>query len=166
MPPQTTPINIGCLFFNYQTLDVNGPCDLLNSASKRLMKGVSFYTPIPESTINAAPNFTFHHIAKSANQPVHLLASALTLVSTVSVHDTDVLDKMDVLLVGGDSPARSNIPNSYKELINRHVSAGKVLFATCTGSAIVASSGALDARKATMNNLEYDWVVSKYPDVH
>ncbi|KAL4962176.1 class I glutamine amidotransferase-like protein [Aspergillus stella-maris] len=162
----SSPINIGCLLFNYQALDVIGPCDLLNSASKRLMKGVSFYTPIPESTIQAAPDFTFHHIAENANEPVHLLTSALTLVSTVSVHDTNFLDNLDILLVGGDSPARSNIPDSYKTLIARHISAGKLLFATCTGSAIVASSGALDGRKATVNNLEYNWVRTRYPAVH
>ncbi|KAL4945604.1 hypothetical protein BDV06DRAFT_184379 [Aspergillus oleicola] len=160
------PIHIGCLVFNYQAIDVIGPCDLLNSSSKRLMKGINFYSPIPASTIDAAPEFVFHHIGEKANEPVHLLTSAITLLPTVSVDDTDVLDRLDILLVGGDSPARSNIPESYKELIRRHVANRKLLFTTCTGAAVIASSGVLDGKHATVNNLEYEWVRTRYTAVH
>ncbi|KAL4955098.1 class I glutamine amidotransferase-like protein [Aspergillus filifer] len=120
VPVCTYRVPRSCLLFSYQDIDVIGPCDLLTSATKRLLKGVSFYAPIPESTIGAAPDFTIHHMAESANQP----------------------------------------------LIARHVSAGKLLFTTCTGSAVVASSGALDGRVATVSHLEYNWVGARYPPVH
>lgn len=155
------PIHIACLVFDYQAIDVIGPCDLLNSATKRLMNGISFYVPVDPKTIENAPELVFHHIGETIS-PVNLLTSAITLVPTTTVDD---VPEVDILLIGGDSPARSNIPEKYAELIRRHVAAGKLLFTTCTGSAVVARTGALDGRRATVNNLEYNWVKSRYPAV-
>lgn len=155
------PIHIGCLVFDYQAIDVIGPCDLLNSATKRLMTGISLYVPVDPRTIEKAPEFVFHHIGETI-APVNLLTSAITLVPTVTVDD---VPELDILIIGGDSPARSNIPEKYKEFIRRHVAAGKLLFTTCTGSAVVAGTGALDGRRATVNNLEYNYVKNRYPAV-
>ena len=68
--------------------------------------------------------------------------------------------------VGGDSPARTNLPPKLQDLVRRHVASGKLLFTTCTGSAVVAATGALDGRRATVNNLEFNWVKKKYPTVN
>jgi transcriptional regulator GlxA family with amidase domain len=125
------------------------------------MTGISFYVPVDPKTIEKAPEFVFHHIGEIIS-PVNLLTSAITLVPTTTVDD---VPELDILIIGGDSPARSNIPEKYKEFIRRHVAAGKLLFTTCTGSAVVAGTGALDGRRATVNNIEYNYVKNRYPAV-
>ncbi|KAL2864820.1 DJ-1/PfpI family protein [Aspergillus lucknowensis] len=155
------PIHVGCLVFNYQAIDVIGPCDLLNSASKKLMNGINRYTPVAADTIAKAPEFVFHHIGETLD-PVHLLTSSVTLVPTTTA---DNAPELDILLVGGDSPAQSILPPKLQELIRRHVAAGKLLFTVCTGASVVAATGVLDGKNATVNNLEYNWVKKRYPKV-
>lgn len=155
------PIHFGCLVFDYQAIDVIGPCDLLNSASKRLMTASSFFSPVDEEALARAPEFVFHHIGET-REPVPLLSSALTLVPTTTVDDCP---ELDCLLVGGPNPAGHQVPPTYVEFIRRHVAAGKLLFTTCTGAAVVAATGVLDGKQATINNLEYNWVAKQFPNV-
>ncbi|KAH8690040.1 putative thij/pfpi [Talaromyces proteolyticus] len=147
------PIHVGALLFDYQTIDIIGPCDLLNSASKMLMEGINQYTPAPE--------FIFHHIGETL-KPVRLLTSFVTMVPTVAVDD---VPELDILLVGGDNPAGTNLPPKLQDLVRRHAASGKLLFTICTGAAVVAATGVLDGRRATVNNLEYNWVKKEYPKV-
>ncbi|CEJ62785.1 hypothetical protein PMG11_11274 [Penicillium brasilianum] len=156
------PIHVGALVFDYQTIDVIGPCDLLNSASKMLMEGINQYTPVDPALLEKAPDFVFHHIGENLD-PVHQLTSSVTMVPTVTVDD---VPELDILLVGGDSPRETNLPPKLQDLIRRHVASGKLLFTTCTGSAVVAATGAIDGRRATVNNLEFNWVKNKYPNVN
>lgn len=155
------PIHVGALLFDYQTIDVIGPCDLLNSASKMLMEGINRYTPVDPELLAKAPDFVFHHIGETL-EPVRQLTSCVTIVPTIAVDD---VPELDILLVGGDSPAESNLPPKLQDLVRRHAASGKLLFTTCTGSAVVAATGVLDGRKATVNNLEFNWVKKKYPNV-
>ncbi|KAA8644965.1 hypothetical protein EYZ11_004492 [Aspergillus tanneri] len=155
------PIHFGCLLFDYQAIDVIGPCDLLNSATKHLMTAMNFFSPVDEETIARAPEFVFHHVGETL-EPVALLTSAVTLMPTTTVDDCP---ELDCLLVGGPNPAKFKVPLKYIEFIRRHVAAGKLLFATCTGAAVVAATGVLDGKMATVNNLEYDWVTKQYPKV-
>ncbi|KAL3477157.1 putative thij/pfpi [Aspergillus californicus] len=157
----TNPISIGCLVFDYQAIDVIGPCDLLNSCSKRLINALSFFGPVDPVALANAPDFVFHHIGESRD-PVRLLTSALTLVPTTTV---DECPELDCLIVGGPNPVNHVVPQSYVEFIQRHVAAGKLLFTICTGSAVVAATGVLDGRAATINNVEYNWVSTKFPKV-
>lgn len=155
------PIQFGCLVFDYQAIDVIGPCDLLNSSSKRLINAIKFFGPVDEEALACAPDFEFHHIGETRD-PVRLLTSALTLTPTTTVDDCP---ELDCLLVGGPNPARFQVPPKYVEFIQRHVAAGKLLFTTCTGAAVVAATGVLDGKYATINNLEYNWTVQQYPNV-
>ncbi|KAL4867740.1 hypothetical protein BDV12DRAFT_170758 [Aspergillus spectabilis] len=155
------PIHVGALLFNYQTIDIIGPCDLLNSASKKFMEGTNLYTPVDPNLPAKAPEFVFHHIGETL-EPVRLLTSFVTMVPTVAVDD---VPELDILFVGGDSPAESNLPPKLKDLIRRHVASGKLLFTVCTGAAVVAATGVLDGKRATVNNLEYNWLKKRYPNV-
>ncbi|KGO65949.1 DJ-1 domain, InhA-type [Penicillium italicum] len=155
------PIQVGTLVFDYQTIDVFGPCDLLNSASRRLMDVINSYTPVDPKVLAKAPDFVFHHIGETL-EPVRLLTSAVTIVPTVTADD---VTDLDILIVGGDSPANSNLPSKLQDFIRRHVASGKLLFTTCTGAAVVAATGVLDGKNATVNNLEYYWIKKKYPNV-
>ncbi|CAI7648087.1 unnamed protein product [Penicillium viridicatum] len=139
------PIQVGALLFDYQTIDVIGPLDLLNSASKMLMRGINRYAPVDPEVLAKAPEFVFHHIGESL-EPVHLLTSFVTMVPTVTADD---VPELDILI----------------DLIRRHAASGKLLFTTCTGAAVVAATGVLDGRRATVNNLEYNWIKEKYPNV-
>ncbi|KAL4811754.1 class I glutamine amidotransferase-like protein [Aspergillus spinulosporus] len=154
------PITVGALLFNYQAIDVIGPFDLLNSAGKALLTSLSHYTTVSSETIAKAPEFVFHHIGETL-EPM-TLTSGVTLVPTTTVNDAP---ELDILLIGGDNPNRSNIPESFKEFIRRHVASGKLLFTNCTGAAVVAQTGVLDGKAATVNKIEFNWIKQKYPAV-
>jgi transcriptional regulator GlxA family with amidase domain len=155
------PLHVGALVFDYQAIDVIGPFDLLNGASKFIQTAVSFYTPVDEKVIAAAPDFKFHHIGETL-EPVSLLSSSVLLKPTVTVEDSLPLD---MLLVGGANVASFELSPKFADFIRRHVESGRLLFTTCTGAAIVASTGVLDGKNATVNNQEYNWVIKKYPNV-
>jgi transcriptional regulator GlxA family with amidase domain len=154
-------IHVGALLFDYQAIDVVGPLDVLNSASKALMEGINEYTPVDPAIIAKAPEFVFHHIGET-NDPVHLLTNNITMHPTVSVDDAP---ELDILLVGGPSPRNFTLAPKQAELIRAHVKAGKLLFTTCTGAAVVAATGVLDGRRATVNNLELNWLKPRFPNV-
>ncbi|KAL1852707.1 hypothetical protein Plec18170_005844 [Paecilomyces lecythidis] len=155
------PIHVGALVFDYQAIDVIGPCDVLNSASKMVLQEIGLHTTVDPKLIEKAPEFVFHHIGET-KEPVRLLTSSLIIVPTDTVDD---VPELDILLVGGDSPARTHLPPKLQDLIRRHVASGKLLFTTCTGAAVVAATGVLDGRRATVNNLEANWIKKKYPNV-
>jgi transcriptional regulator GlxA family with amidase domain len=156
------PLHFGCLVYDYQVIDVVGPTDLLNSASKRCMTTLQTFGPVKEETIARAPEFVFHHIGLTLD-PVHLLTSAMTIVPTTTV---DTCPEIDCLLIAGPNPARFELHPQYAEFIRRHVAAGKLLFTNCTGAAVIASTGVLDGRTATVNNIEYEWVKKRFPLVN
>lgn len=154
------PIHFGSLVFPYQTIDVIGPLDLLNSGSKELLKAASSWTDLDDKLMNRAPDFVFHHISETL-EPVTLPTCAVTLTPTDTVDDCP---ELDCLLVGG-SFLSYKLPPKYIEFIKRHVAAGKLLFTNCTGAAHVAATGVLDGKNATVNNHALDWVKKEYPDV-
>ncbi|KAL5337891.1 class I glutamine amidotransferase-like protein [Aspergillus crustosus] len=156
------PIHVGALLFDYQAIDIIGPCDLLNSASKALMEGINRYTPVEPEVLAKAPEIIIHHIGETL-EPVRLLTSFVTLIPTVAVDD---VPELDILLVGGDSPEDTHLPPKLQDLIRRHAASGKPLLTICTGAGVVAATGILDGRRATVNNLELKWLKKRYPNVH
>src|ERR1700761_2162365 len=156
------PFHIGALVYDYQAIDVLGPFDLLNASGKGLLSALSYFVPIDEKVISAAPEIVFHHIGQTL-EPVHLLSSSVTIVPTTTVDD---VPELDALLIGGPNPVGFELPPQYADFIRRHVKAGKLIFTTCTGSAVVASTGALDGRTATINNQEFHWVKKQFPKVN
>ncbi|KAE8447154.1 hypothetical protein EG329_010985 [Mollisiaceae sp. DMI_Dod_QoI] len=155
------PIHFGCLVFDYQAIDVIGPTDLLNSSSKDLMEAISYFGPVDENTIARAPQFVFHHIGVTRD-PVTLLTSYITIVPTDTVDDCPDLD---CLLVPGPNPVDFELHPKFVDFVRRHVAAGKLLFTNCTGASVVAGTGVLDGKTATVNNVEYEYVKGKYPKV-
>ncbi|KAH8691164.1 class I glutamine amidotransferase-like protein [Talaromyces proteolyticus] len=155
------PIHIGSLVYDYQAMDVIGPFDLIGSGGRFILEAVSFFTEIDKKLINRAPEFAFHHIGETLD-PLPLLTSSLI------VKPTDTLEtcpELDYLLVGGPNLKDFKLSPRYAEFIRRHVAAGKIVFTTCTGAAVLASTGVLDGKNATINNLEYEWATKAYPKV-
>ncbi|KAI1256927.1 hypothetical protein MGN70_002055 [Eutypa lata] len=155
------PIHVGCPVYDYQPIDVIGPTDLLNSAGKRILKFCQFYGPIDDAVIERAPQFVFHHIGVTRD-PVTLTTSNISLVPTTTV---DECPELDILILGGPDPVNFQLDPNLADLVRRHVASGKILFTNCTGASVAASTGVLDGKNATVNNVEYEWVKRQYPKV-
>lgn len=156
------PIQVGILAFAYQVLDAVGPTDLLCSANKSAMETLRQYGPIDEDLISRAPEFAFHHIGVTRDA-VNLGTSQMTIIPTTIV---DECPELDILLVAGPYLGNFELHPKHADLIQRHVAAGKILFTNCTGASLVASTGVLDGKKATVNNVEYEWVKKRWPKVN
>jgi transcriptional regulator GlxA family with amidase domain len=153
-------IQIGTLIYDFQAIDVVGPFDLLNSIRRDFLKALRFFGPIDDATMARAPEFDFHHIGITRD-PVPLLSSSFKIAPTTTLEECP---ELDILLIGG--PAQDfKLAPEYAEFIRRHVAAGKLLFTTCTGSFVVASTGVLDGKNATVNNVEYEYFKKRYPQV-
>jgi transcriptional regulator GlxA family with amidase domain len=156
------PFHFGALVYDYQAIDVFGPFDLLNSGSQAILNAIKYFTPVDERTLAKAPDFVFHHIGQTL-EPVQLLTSAVTIVPTATI---DNPPELDALLLGGPNPVGFTLPPAYADFIRRHVAAGKPVFTTCTGAAVLAATGVLDGRTATINNVEYYWTKEHFPKVN
>lgn len=155
-------IHVGILVYDYQAIDVVGPVDLLHSANAGFLEVSKVFGPIDDDAISRAPNFIFHHVGIT-KEPFHLFTSAITLTPTTTV---DECPELDIILLGGPNPVGFEMHPKYVELIRRHINAGKLLFTTCTGSAVLASTGLLDGKNATINHAEYKWAKENYPAVN
>ena len=60
----------------------------------------------------------------------------------------------------------SKASSCTRDLIRQHINAGKSVFTTCTGSTVLASTGLLDGKKATINHAGYKWAKENYPAVN
>ncbi|KAJ4257915.1 hypothetical protein NW757_003543 [Fusarium falciforme] len=156
------PIQFGILSFAYQVVDTAGPADLLCSASKGALQTIREYVPIDDDVISRAPEFVFHHISPTLD-PVDLGTLRMKIVPTTTV---DECPELDILLVAWPHLGSFNLSPKHADLIRKHVAAGKLLFTTCTGASVVASTGVLDGRKATVNNIEYEYSRKLWPKVN
>ncbi|KAL0933471.1 DJ-1/PfpI family protein [Colletotrichum truncatum] len=154
-------LRVGALVYEYQAIDVIGILDVLNSGSKDLAKGLAFFGPVGEKVTSEAPEIEFHHIG--ATLDTVKVIGGLLITPTVTVDDAP---EIDILIVGGPNLADFNLHSKLADYIRRHVAADKLVFANCTGSGVVALTGALDGRKATINNMEYEWARKQYPNVN
>ncbi|KAJ4256138.1 hypothetical protein NW762_009214 [Fusarium torreyae] len=155
------PVQFGALVYDYQAIDVLGPTDLVNSSSKAYLQALSSAINIKEEAISRAADFVFHHIGVTRD-PVLLASSGITIVPTVSA---DECPELDILLLGGPDPINFQLHPKLSDLVRRHIAAGKLLFTTCTGSAVAASTGVLDGKSATINHAFIPHMKQKYPNV-
>lgn len=155
-------MHVGTLVFAYQGIDAIGPLDLLSSANKPAFRTNREYGPVSDELIEQAPVFKFHHIGVT-KEPVLLGTSQMTIIPTTTV---DECPELDILIVPGPYLGNFDLHTKHAEFIRRHVSAGKLLWTTCTGASLVASTGVLDGKSATVNNIEYAWVRDRWPRVN
>ncbi|KAK5743304.1 hypothetical protein LTR17_002782 [Elasticomyces elasticus] len=155
------PIQFGALVYQYQAIDVVGPIDLITNCSQEFLGYVTKHVVIDNSTIERAPQIEVHHIG-DMEEPIQLASSNYRIQRTVSVEDCP---ELDCLLIGGPMPEGFKFPDSYVEFIRRHIAAGKLLFTTCTGAYALATTGLLDGKNATTNNVEYNQIAAEFPRV-
>lgn len=154
------PIHIGCLLFDYQVIDVFGPTDLLVCCSNANKRALKQSTTTTDEQLATAPEFKFHHIGIT-REPVFSASSGIALVPTTTV---DECPELDCLLIGGPELDFKLHPK-HVDLIRRHHAAGKLIFTTCTGAAVAASTGILDGMNATINHASLYSQRKVYPNV-
>lgn len=156
------PLQVGTLAYTFQVVDSVGITDLLFTANKFFLKALSTFGPVDEDIISRAPEFNFHVIGVNKD-PVYLLTSQLTILPSTTV---DECPELDILIVPGPDVENFELHPKHAEFIRKHVAAGKLLWTSCTGAAVAASAGVLDGKKATVNNVEYNWIRKRWPKVN
>ncbi|CAH0038047.1 unnamed protein product [Clonostachys solani] len=142
------------LFEGFQALDVFGPLDMLNQASKT--EAIEFV--VLGHTLNAIS--TLNKVAGVPTPPT----IGQSVVPTHTYDDAP--DDIEVLLVPGGIGAR-DLEHTQKvvDFIKGRYPKLKYLLTVCTGAALAARSGVLDGREATSNKKSFKWVVSQRSEV-
>ncbi|RPB00714.1 DJ-1/PfpI family protein [Choiromyces venosus 120613-1] len=151
-PSAKTPTTFGVLLFpGFQALDVFGPLDILNTLalSKKLTLYIIAETLTPVTTKLPQPNTTGSEFSECI-VPTHTFSTAPPL---------------DVLLVPGGLGVQAPNLDSHREFVKNRYPSLQYLLTVCTGSALLASTGLLDGRRATGNKKIWAWVTSQGPKV-
>jgi transcriptional regulator GlxA family with amidase domain len=75
-------------------------------------------------------------------------------------------DRYDILLISGGMGSRPGMENkALLSWIGEQAERAEIVATVCTGSAMLAGTGALDGRRATSNKLAWKWVTSQGPKV-
>ncbi|GMF41265.1 unnamed protein product [Phytophthora fragariaefolia] len=79
----------------------------------------------------------------------------------------DVTEHIDILVIPGGSPGRLVMQShdAFMKFLKRVAEDAMHVLTVCTGSAILATTGLLDGRRATTNKIAYQGVVEAHPTV-
>ena len=129
------------LFEDFETLDVFGPVEILGRLKDKFQ--VSFYS------ISGG-------LIKNSHG-----------VSILTENMEEIRDGVDIFLIPGGHGTRKEVDNILLIDKIRGISlASKFVFTVCTGSAILAKTGLLNARNATSNKRAFDWVITQGENVN
>jgi len=128
------------LFPDFELLDVCGPLEVLGHLKDHFEVGL---------------------VAEQAG-PVRSIQG----VALVAEHDLDGCPPLDVLLVPGGLGTRREVDNvRLLAWLRARSEAAALVMTVCTGSGLLARSGALDGRRATSNKRAFEWATSQGPHV-
>jgi len=129
------------LFEDFETLDVFGPVEILGRLKDKFQ--ISFYS------ISGG-------LIKNSHG-----------VSILTENMEEIRDGVDIFLIPGGHGTRKEVDNILLIDKIRGISlASKFVFTVCTGSAILAKTGLLNARNATSNKRAFDWVITQGENVN
>jgi putative intracellular protease/amidase len=159
------PIRFGIPLYPYQALDVIGALDILAGISKFLLDQAADAGLGPAGL---GVDIEFYHI----RDPSTVATSASTRLELENFHvsaTTTCADcpPLDYLLFGGPMPTyklSEEMISFIKDRVAKHEI--KIIFSTCTGSAVLAQTGLLDGKRAAVNLGIYDLVQKLYPAVN
>jgi putative intracellular protease/amidase len=134
-------IKVGALIFEgFELLDVFGPLEMLGMLKERVT-----ITMLAEKPGNI----------RSIQGPACVAETALARA-----------EGLDVLLIPGGMGTRREVSNlPFLDDIRRQANSANFVATVCTGSGLLAKSGALNGRRATSNKFAFKWAVSQGPDV-
>lgn len=88
------------------------------------------------------------------------------VLQTKSIAEMSVGDGNDVLLVVGGMGTRALVHDGqFLDMLRRLSESAQWVLSVCTGSALLAKAGILDARQATSNKRAWQWVVAQSDNV-
>jgi putative intracellular protease/amidase len=123
------------LFDGFETLDVFGPVEILGRLTDHY--SVHFYSEHGEMISN-------QHGITMATRPLRELSSGA-----------------DVFLIPGGPGTRREVANAgLVAEVRRVAEASGHVLTVCTGSALLATTGLLNGRKATSNKRAFDWATT------
>ena len=124
------------LFEDFELLDVYGPLEMFGL--------------LPEV-------FSIHLVAENAEY----VKSAQGPRSVID-HTTDSSTAYDMILIPGGPGTRTQVDNqTLINWIKNQSRQAKFIAGVCTGSALLATSGVLNGKKATTNKRAFNWVSSQ-----
>jgi transcriptional regulator GlxA family with amidase domain len=141
VPETAAAIKVGAVIFEgFELLDVFGPLEMFGMLKERV--SITMLAEIPGSV-------------KSIQGPACTAEAGLA-----GEH------RLDVLLIPGGMGTRREVSNlPFLEEIRRQADAARFVATVCTGSGLLAKSGALDGRRATSNKFTFKWAVEQGPRV-
>ena len=126
------------LFPNFTALDVFGPVEVLSGTGEYTIRFMSLEGGIVENS-----------------QGIRIITEPLS-----------VIKEGNIALVPGGFGTRSEVDHmQFISALKSVVESAENVLCVCTGSALVAKTGALDGRRATSNKTAFEWVRSCGPDV-
>ncbi|KAF2465864.1 DJ-1/PfpI family protein, partial [Lindgomyces ingoldianus] len=164
----TLPLNYAILVFpTFQSLDVFGPLDVLNTLS--MLYNTTMHLSIISSTLDAVPtapqrtarmNMTHGDFGESI-VPTTTFKEVLAANGMMkSAHPGEI----DVLIVPGGGGTREPREEEI-EFVRVMYPKVKHILSVCTGSTILARAGILNNRRATTNKRSWTWATSTGPNV-
>ncbi|RHZ64297.1 uncharacterized protein CDV56_108475 [Aspergillus thermomutatus] len=155
-----SPIRFGILMVPYQTLDVAGPVDILSSCSQPYLQVMEKGGAVPKGTSGAGLEIEFHYVSTDM-KPVQHTGNLQSLPTTTC----NACPPLDYLLIGGPAPDYQ-LPETFASLIRVRAQEVKAIFTTCTGALLLAQTGLLDGKNATVNHVLLPYARMQYPSVH
>lgn len=160
------PVRFGIPLYEYQALDVIGPLDVLAGTNVFLLKNYEENGFVRKDFHKLGLELEFYHISETADKskPKNLELENLDVVATVTPADCP---QIDYLLFGGPLPSYK-LSDEMKTFIHERVAKNeiKTIFTTCTGAAVLAQTGLLDGKRATVNLGFIDTARKMYPTVN
>jgi transcriptional regulator GlxA family with amidase domain len=141
VPATAAPIKVGALLFEgFELLDVFGPLEMFGMLKER-----ASITVLAENAGSV----------RSFQGPSCIAECALA-----GDHG------LDVLLIPGGMGTRREVANEpFLAQLRRQCEKARYVATVCTGSGLLARTGALDGRRATSNKFAFKWAASQGPNV-
>jgi transcriptional regulator GlxA family with amidase domain len=141
VPATTAAIKVGAVIFEgFELLDVFGPLEMFGMLKERA---------------------SITMLAEKAGSVRSVQGPACTAEAALAGDH-----RLDVLLIPGGMGTRREVSNqAFVEEIRRQAEAARFVATVCTGSGLLAKSGALDGRRATSNKFAFKWAVEQGPGV-